>query len=425
MRQRFVVLTIAIIAVLAGPLFAGGQGEAADDGEITVTLGYNAFLSDSFTDAPPPIEVIRSALAEEYPNITLEYETMSQDLLDQLIIWMTSRDTTVDIYGIDVPWVSQFGRAEWAVPLNDRLPELEERFSDSGLDTFSYEGRRLGVPFWGSIAGLFYRMDILEEYGFDPPESVDDIVEIVQAVQEDDPDATGILWPGAREEDLVMYYSTLLHSFGGSYTNADGSYAFDSESSLEAVRFMRETIENGISPRAVQNWNRQEGRQRFSQGEGIFLWDNTDIAIWLDDPERSEIVDNWGLMTFPAQSDGEAVAITGGFAFAANPYSENIEAAVNVLDVIGNESVQKGFALAWGPVQYYQGLYEDPEVQEYNPNVETITPLTENARSRPPSESYAELSGILQEQLNAIITGIADPEEALEQMNERANRLRN
>lgn len=425
MRLRFVSLVCAVLAVLTSPVFATGQEEAADDGEVTVTLGYNAFLANSFTDAPPPIDVIRGALAEEYPNITLEYETMSQDLLDQLIIWMTSQDSTVDIYGIDVPWVSQFGRAGWAVPLNDRLPQLEDRFSEAGLDTFSYEGTRIGVPFWGSVSGLFYRTDILEQYGFRPPESVDEIVEIVQAVQADDPDVTGFLWPGARDEDLVMFYSTLLHSFGGSYTNPDGSYAFDSQASLEAVRFMRETIESGISPRGVQNWNRQEGRQRFTNGDGIFLWDGVDMVIWLNDPEQSQIVENWGVMTFPAQSDGKAVAITGGFAFAANPYSENVEAAINVLDVIGDVKVQKGFALAWGPVQYLTGLYDDPEVQSYNPNVETIIPLTEDARSRPPSESYAELSGIIQEQINAIVTGVVDPEEGLETLNDRANRLRN
>ncbi len=426
MEQKVRVFLLTLAAVIAVNGFAGGRGEdeSTGDGATTVTLGYNAFLSDSFTDAPPPIDVMRTALESEYPDITLEYETMSQDLLDQLIIWMTSQDATVDIFGIDEPWVSQFGRAGWAVPLNDRIPDLDERFSASGLDTFSYEGDRLGVPFWGSITGLYYRSDILEEYGFDPPESVDEIVETVEAVRADDPDVTGFLWPGAREEDLVMYYATLLHAFGGGYLSSDGSYAFDSEESLEAVRFMRETIESGVSPRAVQNWNRQEGRQRFANGEGIFLWDNNDIVIWLDDPERSQIVGNWDLMVFPSQPGGESVAITGGFAFAANPFGENLDAAVDVLDVIAGEQVQKGFALAWGPVQYYTDLYDDPEVQEYNPNVEKLIPLLDSARNRPPSESYAELSGILQEELNAIVTGISDPEETLAGMNERANVLR-
>ena len=420
-RRAFVWLVL--LAILVSVAFLGCQRDDGPDGDITVTLGYNSFLSSTFTDTPAPIDVMRAALESEYPNITLEYETMSQDLLDQLVIWMTSQDTTVDLFGIDEPWVSQFGRAGWAVPLNDRIPDLEDRFSSAGLDTFSYQGDRLGIPFWGSVTGLYYRTDILAQYDLQPPETVDDIVRIVETVRAADSDVTGFLWPGAREEDLVMYYATLLHSFGGEYLNGD-EYAFDSAASLEAVKFMQSTIEDEISPRAVQNWNRQEGRQRFANGEGIFLWDNNDIVIWLDDPERSQIVGAWDLMPFPAQPGGESVAVTGGFAFGANPFSEKIDAAVQVLDVIAGEQVQKGFALAWGPVQYYDGLYDDPEVRSYNPNVDKLIPLLDRALNRPPSGSYAELSGILQEQLNAAITGVTDAETALESITSRANALR-
>ncbi len=418
-------MAAAALLLISSLAFAGGGGEEpAPEGPVTVTLGYNAFLSNSFTDAPAPIDAIRAELAIQYPDIVLEYETMAQDLLDTLIIWMTSRDTTVDIYGIDEPWVTQFGRAGWALPLNDALPELEGSFSSSGLDTFSYEGSRLGVPFWGSVTGLYYRTDILEEYGFAPPESIDEMVAIIEAVQADDPEISGFLWPGARDEDLVMYYSTLLHAFGGGYLNEDGSYAFDSQASREALEFMRQSIDSGVSPQVVQNWQRTEARQRFAGGNGIFLWDNNDLVIWLDDPQQSQIAGNWNLMRFPAQSDGEEVSITGGFAFAVNPFSEKTEAALQVMEVIASEAVQKGFALAWGPVQYFNGLYDDPEVQAFNPNVDRLIPLLERATNRPPSESYAQLSGMLQEELNAAVTGTRSIDAVLASMAERAEALR-
>mgnify|MGYP006277049777 FL=1 len=149
------------------------------------------------------------------------------------------------------------------------------------------------------------------------------------------------------------------------------------------------------------------------------------MVTWLNDPEQSQIVENWDYIPFPAQPDGESVSITGGFAFSANPFSENLDAAIDVLDVIAREAVQKGFALAWGPVQYYEGLYEDPEVQEYNPNVDKLIPLTNVARNRPPSQNYAEFSGILQEELNGMVTGVTEPEAGLESMTSRVNRLGN
>ncbi len=411
------------LALTPAAIDAGGQREGGD-GPVTVTLGYNPFLEDSFTDAPPPIEVIREELARLYPDIQLEYYTMPQDMLEPLVIWMTARDTTIDIYGIDEPWVTQFGRAGWAVPLNDRLPELEERLETAGLDTFSYEGERLGVPFWGSLSGLFYRTDILEEYGFQPPETIEEMETIITTVLADRPEMAGLLWPGARsEESLNMFYATVLYAFGGRYRGDDGAFLFDSPESIAAVEWMRKTVDEGLSPPTVQNMQRQESRQRFVAGEAIFSWDNADIITWLDDPERSGVAGKWDFMPFPTRPTGTPVSVTGGFAFAVNPFSRNVDAAVKVLDVISREAVQKGFALAWGPVQYYRGLYEDPMVQEYNPNVEKLTPFVSIAINRPSSEHYAELSGMMLEEINGAITGVRDVEEAMENLARRAAAL--
>ena len=422
MKSRSILL-ILVLVLLASPIvFAGGGGEQVDVN--TITLGYNPFLSDSFTDAPPPIDVIREVLADRYPDITLEYLTMPQDLLDQLVIWMTSQDTTVDVFGMDTPWVTQFGTAGWAVPLNDRLPDLNNRIATSGLETFAYNGEWLAVPFWGSVTGLYYRTDLLEEYGYGAPQSVTEMVEIIETIRADRPELAGLLWPGARGDSLIMFYATLLYAFGGQYTDAEGNYLFESEESIRAVQFMRDTIVNELSPRAVQTWERRESRQRFVAGEAIFSWDNHDIITFLDDPEQSEVPGNWDLIPFPAEPEGESVAITGGFAFAMNPFSQKQENATRVLEVISSEEVQRGFALAWGPVQQYIGLYEDPEVQEYNPNSEKLGPLVDVALNRPPSPNYGELSAIMQEELNSAITGTRPVEEALANMQQRATALR-
>ncbi len=419
--QPRVLILLFVSLALTSPLFAGGRREAVDPN--VVTLGYNPFLSDSFTDAPAPIDVIRSELARLHPELTLEYHTMPQDMLDSLVIWMTSEDSTVDIFGMDVPWATQFGRARWAVPLNDHLPDLDQRIAPAGLETFSYNGQWLSVPFWGSLTGLYYRTDILEEYGFDPPGSITEMVEIIRTVRADRPELAGLLWPGDRGDSLVMLYATLLHSFGGTYTDSSGAYLFESPESIQAVQFLRDTITEGLSPEAVQNWERRESRQRFISGDAIFSWDNHDIIVFLDDPEQSEVPGVWDFIPFPAEPGGQSTAITGGFGFSVNPFSPRIESAIKVMDVIASEAVQRGFALAWGPVQQYIGLYDDPVVQQYNRNSEKLAPLVEVAMNRPPSENYAELSGLMQEELNAAITGTRPVAQALANMQRRATAL--
>ncbi|GAB6089911.1 extracellular solute-binding protein [Spirochaeta dissipatitropha] len=423
MKKRFnsqirlvVILSVVILLLSACTRSSNEEG-------VNVTLGYNSFLSDSFTDAPAPIEVIQAELAERYPEINLEYQVMPQDMLDSLIIWMSSRDQTVDIYGIDVPWVSQFGRAGWAEPLNDLVPGLDQQISTAGLEIFSYEDDYLAVPFWGGVAGLYYRSDLLEEYGYAPPATVDDMIEIIVGIRAEQPELAGLLWPGEREESLNMFFATLLYAFGGEYNDAEGRYALDSPAGAKALQFMIDSIANGWSPRGLTSWNRLESRQRFVAGDAIFSWDNHDIITWLDDPERSGVVGVWEFIPFPANPGGRSVAITGGFGFAANPYSEQLDAAAKVLEVMAGPQVQKGFALAWGPVQHAVGLYDDPRVQEYNPNVNRLEPVLQKALNRPPSRNYAEFSDIMLQELHSAITGTRSATDALSSLNRRAQAL--
>ncbi len=384
---------------------------------VIITLAYNRFLNSSFGPGPAPIDAIKAAVAEKYPHIQIQLNLMPDSINqmhDALAVWMTAQDPTVDLYGMDTPWVLEFGQAGWATPLNDQLPELEEHFVTAGLDIFSYQGQRLGVPFWGSSSGIFYRTDLLAEYGFEPPQTFDELVNIIQTIRADRPELTGLAWPGAREESLVMVWANFLYGFGGQYFDEAGNCTFNSPEGVAAVEFMTQLVNSGASPPETPAWLAQEAQNRFVEGNSIFLWHNHDLVTWLDDPERSAVAGKWDFMASPAQPNGRKVSLTGGFAFAINPYTDNPEEARQVLEVIAGEEVQKAFAIAWGPVQYYQGLYEEPDVLAANPNVDKITVVLPYLLSRPPSPNYAELSNILQEELHSAITGLKPARQAMD-----------
>ncbi len=436
---RWVLLALIVVAALAlaacQPVITPPQGSEAP-GETTiaapaaqpvvVTLAYNRFLQMSFGPGPAPIEVIRSEVAKQYPNIDVRLNLMPDTvngMREALAIWIAAEDPTVDIYGMDTPWTLEFGRAGWATPLNDLLPELEENFIANGLDVFSYEGKRLGVPFWSSVSGTFYRTDLLEAAGFAPPQTYDELVQIAQAITAQNPELSGFVWAGVKDEGLVMTWSEFLLGFGGRYFDEAGRCAMNSPQGVEALSFMVNLIESGVSPREVPAWKSEEARTRFAEGKAVFLRHNHDIVVWLDNPERSAVAGKWAVMPNPAQPGGQPAGITGGFAFALNPYSDTPQEAVQVLKVIASEPVQKGFAIAWGPVQYYKGLYEDPEVIAANPNADTITPLLPSAFPRPPSTRYTELSSIVQDEIHAAITGIKPVQQALDELCQRVDAL--
>jgi multiple sugar transport system substrate-binding protein len=383
----------------------------------TVIISYNRFFNMSFGPGPAPIDLIRQEVAKKYPEIDIQINLTPDNMNqwhDAMAIWITAQDATVDLYGMDLPWVSEFGAAGWAVPLNDYLPDIEQKFEKAGLDLYTYEGQLLAIPFWNGTTGLYYRTDLLEEYGFDPPETYDDLVEIAETITADQPEMTGFLWSGDKQESLVMVWSEFLYGFGGQYWNEDGSCAFNSPEGVAAVEFMKETIDTGLSPEETIASGNDEARTRFVEGNAIFFRGPHDYITWLNDPEKSAIVDKWDFMPNPAQSGGRHSGSTGGFGMAVQPYTDNMDAAFKVMEVIASEEVQKGFAIAWGPVQYYQGVYDDPAVKEVYPEAYRLDAVLESSLPRPPSARYAELSTIIQDEVHAAITGIKPAQQALD-----------
>lgn len=418
--RKFSLLMILAVVVLVVPT------TAQDDETVTVTLAYNSFLETSFGPGPAPLEVIRQAVAAEHPNIEIAFFATPDAIeaqRDAIVVWMTSQDGEIDIYGIDSPWVLEFGRAGWAVPLNEEIPALDADFIASGLDVFSYEGQRLGVPFWGSVGGLFYRADLLAEYGFEPPATYEELGEIVETITADNPDLTGFTFPAAKEEALVQVWTEFFRGFGGEFYNAEGECTMNSEAGVDALTFMIDLIDEGIVPQQVTGWNAEEARLRFVEGNAIFLRHNQDIIAWLDDPARSDIGGNWGYTANPAQG-GVRTGATGGFAFAMNPFSDTPEATLDVMRVIAGLEVQQGFAIAWGPVQYYEGLYDLEEVAAANPNSELLANVLPSAAPRPASTSYSQLSQIIQDEIHAALTGGKSPQDALDNACVRVNRIR-
>ena len=73
----------------------------------------------------------------------------------------------------------------------------------------------------------------------------------------------------------------------------------------------------------------------------MFLRGPSDYITWLDDPAKSSVVGKWDFIPNPAGPGGIQAGSSGGFGLAIQPYAENLEAAMKVMEVIASEDVQK------------------------------------------------------------------------------------
>ena len=104
--------------------------------------------------------------------------------------------------------------------------EVKGRFYDSAMAPFEYEGGWYGVPETQLFNMLFYRTDVFEELGIEPPSTWEEFYNILPVIQRNNLQVT--------TQDL---FSTLLFQNGGEYYNESRTAALlDSGEAVEAMQ---------------------------------------------------------------------------------------------------------------------------------------------------------------------------------------------
>ncbi|WP_274365410.1 extracellular solute-binding protein [Paenibacillus thermotolerans] len=96
----------------------------------------------------------------------------------------------------------------------DGFDEIKKQFHDSGLRTVSYQGGIYGLPEQQSFVMMFYREDILHQLGLEPPETWDDVENMISILHTNNYD---FYMPGQE------LYPSLIYQYGGDLYKGTGS----------------------------------------------------------------------------------------------------------------------------------------------------------------------------------------------------------
>lgn len=384
-----------------------------------VTIAYNGYFDKTFGPADTPITVIREEVAKKYPNIQVELNIMPYEAgpwHDNYLTWFQAEDGTTDLIGVGLYWLPEFGEAGWLMPLDDMIsPEIIEKLNPAYVGAFTYDGHILALgPWWGGIGGLYYRTDLLEAAGYEPPKTYEELVEVATAITADNPELSGWTWPALKDQVLVNRWVEFLNGYGGTYFDSTGKCTMNSEEGVAALEFMKSLIDDGVTPKEALTWKEEESQVRFVSGQAVFHTGRQDMMFWLNDPDQSQVVDQWGFVPMPAMEPGKGAGFFEGWGFSINKFSDNPEAAAKVLEVMFDFPVQKAFNLSQGPVQAHMDVYSDPDVIENNPYIPLIQEVADTAIPPIPSPDFSEISVILSEELHSALTGIKTAQAALD-----------
>jgi multiple sugar transport system substrate-binding protein len=384
-------------------------------------------IKPAFTQQPVTLKVLVQALEstqwqpiinsfhQTHPKIRLEVvkapnnSNLVEDLYTSAYLL---GDSPYDLVYMDVVWVQKFAAAGWLEDLTKKVdPQKLTDYIQGDVQGGKYQNKLYRMPFRTDVGMLYYRKDLLEKAGLKPPKTFQDLLTTSQTLQDQNLAQWGYVWQGKQYEGLAAMFTEILQGYGGFWVNPETqAIGLDAPESIEAVKFLRQTIKQGISPPGVTTYAEEETRRLFESGNTVFLR-NWPYVYAL--ASNSPIAGKYGIQPMVHLPGKQSGACLGGWGFGISKSSKHQREAWQVIQYFNQPDIQRQYFLETGYVPSRKSLFtDDTLVAKYN-YLPALLQGAENAVLRPPIPQYAQVSDILQRYLSAALTGSKTPEAAM------------
>lgn len=412
--QRFGLIIVTILVILSLSILPGFA-------EKSVTIKVLIQAAEA-TQWQPLVEEFN----KENENITLEIvrgPTEANLIEDLYTSSFLLGDSPYDLAYMDIVWVSKFAAAGWLEDLSDRvnLEELKTTYLQADLDGGTYKGGLYRMPLRSDGGMLYYRTDLLNEGGFAPPATFQELIDISKQLKERGLTEWGYLWQGKQYEGLSAMFVEVLEGFGGFWIDPEtNEVGLDKPEAINAVKFLKTTIEEGISPPGVTTYAEEETRRLFQNGNSVFLRNWPYVVSLASDSEIAGKYDIKPMVSIPGQESGSCL---GGWGLGIVKSSKHKEEAWQVIEYFNRKIVQRDLISMTGFVPARRSLFNNKILVEQYDYLPDLLKVIENAVLRPPIPQYAQASDILQRYLSAAITKAKTPEAAMKAAAEETRTL--
>ena len=373
------------------------------------------------------LQLHRQALDQfmaDNPDIRVELiETPSggTDRLGLYLQFFEARSPDVDVLQIDVIWPGI---------LEEHLADLLQYGAGDVLDQYfpgsiannMLDGRLVAIPYQIGAGMLYYRTDLLEQYGFSgPPATWSELESMARTIMDGEraagnPDMWGFVWQGNAYEGLTCNALEWFASAGaGEIIESDRTITVYNDAAIDMLETAGGWV-GTISPVGVTGFVEDDARNLFQAGNAVFMR-NWPYAYNLGQAEDSVIRGRFDVTVLPSGSPGGPNAATlGGQSFAVSAYSRHPEAASKVALYLASLPVQTLRAVEGSFSGTIAALYEDPAVLERNPFFGGLQSIFASAVPRPSTVTgtdYAEVSRAYYTAVHDVLTGRQDAETAL------------
>ena len=333
----------------------------------------------------------------------VEFPASADEQRTQFVQRQEAKAGDCDVFRSDVIWTAEFASQGW---LYDMTPYIEDRrddFIQPSIDTATYEGKIWGVPHYTNAALLYYRTD-----------KIDKAPATWQEVYQQAADKGQIVFQGAAYEGLTCDWLEIAYAAGGEVLSEDGKKAvIDSPENVAATKLMVDAIKNGAAPKAVSTYMEPESLTAWQTGKPAMMR-NWPYAYGLSQ-DTDKLKGKFDVAPLPEFEGAGSAAILGGGNNVISVYTKNPGGALAVVDFLAQQEWQTQLTADFSQASPLKATYDQPEVKKAIPFSDDLRQALEQARPRPVSPVYPQISQAIYKNVNQALTGQKSPEDAMKQ----------
>jgi multiple sugar transport system substrate-binding protein len=333
----------------------------------------------------------------------VEFPASADEQRNQFVQRQEAKSGDCDVFRSDVIWTAEFAQQGWLYDLTPYMETIKDRFIPSPLETATYDGKLWGAPSYANAAFIYYRTDRVETV----PATWQDLYQTAG-------EEGGIVFQGAAYEGLTCDFLELAFAAGGSVLSEDGTKAtIDSPENVAATKLMVDAVKSGAAPKAVATYMEPESLAAWQTGKYAFMR-NWPYAYALSE-DTAKLKGKFKVAPLPEYEGAGKAGILGGANSVISAFSKNPGGALTLVDYLSSQEWQTILTAEYSVPSTLSATYDEPSVQKAIPFHAELKQAIEQARARPVSPVYPQISQAIYKNVNAALTGQASPEEAMKQ----------
>src|SRR5882724_8815629 len=382
---------------------------------------------------PSVHEPVTLTLLEEWSNKTLS-EARQQELQQftretgirvtllpspdsarqRLVLWRELLGTGAsgpDVYGIDVIWPGML--AEYFVDLKPYFANAVTLQFPAMAAAYTVENKQVAIAYRADIGLLYYRTDLLRQYGYrDPPRTWDELEIMAARIQAGErakgkKQFWGFVWQGAADEGLTCdALEWQAAEGGGRIIEEDQAISVNNPQAIRAWQRAAHWV-GSISPPGVVGYREWDSLNVWVAGDAAFMrhWPSAYVD---SQAAGSPIRNKFDIALLPG-GKADRVGTLGGWGLAVSRFSAHPREALELLRYLTRRDLQLKRSRVLSAPPTLPELYNLPVVLAPNPRFDLLgQAFRTGIVSRPSNvtgKKYQDVTEAYIQAVHSVLTG--------------------